>query len=165
MASKSLTLVKALLALAIAEQLYAADDHPFDATLREVDIKREAAMEECKTKNKNPMARIECIEDVQQEFKRKGTMRGTREYAKDNYNKLATTELEALRVKLMKQQENARAIRDFTRTRPRPPGELTQEDLGVELGAIEDELRKRGRAIDERNLEEWKRMGGQDQRR
>jgi hypothetical protein len=71
---------------------------------------------------------------------------------------MKTPELEKVRLVLIEQQERARELRDFSRTNPRPPGELTKETLGVELGVIEDELRRRGRAVNERNVEKLKEM-------
>jgi len=140
---------------------HAASDYPSDAKLKEIETRLAIDGKSCDT-NKNPMKMVNCHRALREAQEHTASMRGTREYAKATYLGLATPELEKIRVDLMKQQDRAREVRDFSRTFPRPPGELTKESLGVELGVIEDELRRRGRSRDESNIEQWKKMEGKN---
>lgn len=143
--------------------VHAANDHPFDSQLKAVEENIESESAKCRAQ-KNPMAKVQCRQDVWDRQKQNGKMRGTRAYAEQNYLKLSTEDLEKKHNELTKQQDSARDLQDFSRTNPRPPGELTKEALGVELGTIEDELRRRGRTRDESNIEKWKDLTGKEPR-
>lgn len=112
--------------------------------------------------HKNPMKMLNCKSDVRAKQELTGTVRGTREYARATYLKLDSEELEKTRLRLMEEQDRARDLQDFSRVNKRPPGEVIKEMLGVELGIIEDELRRRGRTRDQANIEKWKKLTGKE---
>lgn len=159
----SSTSIKAILAVLVAVPVtvHAAEERPFDSQLKVIEESIEVETAKCRD-HKNPMAKVRCREDVWDRQKVNGKMRGTRTYAETNYFKLPTEDLEQKHNELSKQQDRARELQDFSRVNPRPPGELTKEALGVELGVIEEELRRRGRARDESNIKKWKEMTGKE---
>lgn len=146
---------------AVPVVVHAAEERPFDSQLKVIEENIEAETAKCR-EHKNPMAKVRCREDVWDRQKLSGKMRGTRTYAESNYLKLPTEDLEKKHNELLKQQDRARDLQDFARINPRPPGELTKEALGVEIGVIEEELRRRGRARDESNLKKWKNLTGKE---
>lgn len=135
-----------------------ADALLFDESLKVIEMQMQADKKIC-DKEKNPMRGINCIKDIRDRAKLSGKMRGTELYAEKTYYSLDTDALFKKRAELLELHDQAHELADYNpRVNPRPPGELTQEDLGVEIGTIEKELGRRGRRLDQRNREKLKRM-------
>jgi len=95
--------------------------------------------ETCMQKQKSPVKKFECGDDLRKKYEQEGKIRGTETYCKVNYRDLSFNELDKLFKKLRARQKTARSSMDVMFD-DQKPGEVTQEDLQTELIWIESRL-------------------------
>lgn len=99
----------------------------------ELDIKRVTT--ECIKKEKNAIKRMKCGEELKENYKKQGKLRGTDEYCKKHYGGLTFSELRKVWKDLKQQRRKAR-IDPFDSV----PGEVTEGKLMVEEFWVESRL-------------------------
>lgn len=121
---------------------------PTDPDLAKVEQEIEEKYKLC-DKHKNPMAEMDCREEVRHPFNAAGRVRGTGNYVDLHYVDLSTPELQAKLTELRALQERARPqeAAKFDRV----PGELSEEDVVSEINLVENELGKREMFKDHEN--------------
>ena len=90
-------------------------------------------------KEKNPVKKFKCGNDVRNKYEQQGKIRGTEAYCEVNYIHLNFSELEKLFKKLKQQQKTARSSMDLMWD-DELPGEVTKEDLQTEIMWVDSRL-------------------------
>jgi hypothetical protein len=111
-----------------------------------IDEEIKAVTIDCIKKEKKPLKKLKCGEDLQTKYKEEGKIRGTDEYCEKNYGGMSFDELEKLLFKVKSQKDNARMSGG---TEGPFPGELVFDDFMVEeiwiklrLGELQKAQRK-----------------------
>ena len=124
---------------------WALDKPLVDTENKKIDEEIKRVTEECMNKEKSPVIKFKCGDDIRKKYEQQGKIRGTEEYCEFNYISLSFNELEKLFRKLKTQQKTARSSMDLMWD-DELPGEVTKEDLQTELMWVESRLARMQKA-------------------
>lgn len=141
---RKITIVIALVIISYSLS-WALDKPLIDPEYKKIDEAIKKTTEECMSKQKNPLKKLECGRDLKNKFEQEGKIRGTDEYCEANYTELNLQGLEKLLKELRQQQKNARSSLNLMWDDEKL-GEVTKEDLQTEMIWVESRLAKMQKA-------------------
>ncbi len=135
--------ISALFILPAFSALAFEEEKPLiDPVFKEVEEEIDRLEKENCAKVRNVIKKYNCQRKFGIQFRKAGKYRGTKEYCWKNYGDLSFSQLEKLRKRFLKERETARPYMDLLDYEDGQPGEVTKEDLQVEIFFIEDKLEK-----------------------